>query len=548
MSTSITNLHRLTDGSSLSLIRKLDIYLRMDSGHLHQALDACALDLAYEKCLHQQHSVQEAERFRRLRVQLILLEDRNDRLQAQIADNDDYVKKIEQSQDAFKAKVKKAETSLENTQGEVRIKSREIETLKAELSSLHCVTMDSTKLLTEKLALARELSTLRPEVDHLRSEVASNQSLLAQKLSLDHQVRTLEIQLETEKKSMQRISAQDGKARSEDANFESQLQSVQAELNRERREKQRCEREAQKSSRAWEAQRANSESRLDSLRNKLKTTKDSLKQTQQELNSVRSVLTDMVNKSAATAQGQIIITKPRKRTATQMLSDSMIGTPGNANDDRRTKRVSALPGDKSAFSITPYLNRTASIAPESPPEGSIASLDVVRVDEQPGEAQSPTEVASKDDQTTLAELSNSERSKALDTAKATKINEKVAPRRKKPKTASILEKVAEEENDEKTENHERSSKTIGPTAGDGITLKGFEVKKQRQKLLSGAPGKTLFDGDDREPGKSGSGAAVLHALNRGAGPALKRWQLTTAPDSVFSVFSPLKRNRRSSAK
>lgn len=88
------------------------------------------MDLAYEKCLHQQYAVQEDERFRRLRVQLILLENHNETLQAQIADEDGYVQKMEQSQDAFKAKIKKAETSLESTQVELRIKSREIETLK----------------------------------------------------------------------------------------------------------------------------------------------------------------------------------------------------------------------------------------------------------------------------------------------------------------------------------------------------------------------------------------------------------------------------------
>ncbi|KAL8772194.1 MAG: hypothetical protein Q9209_002629 [Squamulea sp. 1 TL-2023] len=520
----------------------------MDNEHLHQALNTCALDLAYEKCLHQQHCVQEAERFRRLRVQLILLEDRNDSLQAQIANSDDYAKNIEQSQYAFKAKVKNAEKSLESTQGEVRIKSREIETLKAELSSMHGVTMDSTKLLTEKLSLARELSTLRPEIDHLRSQVASNQSLLAQKLSLDHQVRTLEIQLETEKKTMQHIFAKDEKARSEDAKFESQLQSVQAEMNRERREKQVFEREAQKSSCAWEAQRATLESRLDSFRNKLKMTKELLKQTQQELNNARSVPSDMANKSIAATQGPIITVKSQKRTATQMLSDSMIGTPGDANDNRRTKRVSALPGDKSAFSITPYFNRTANVVPESPSEAIPTSLDAAGVDEQPGKVQSLAEVASKDDQAPPAELSKCGIKKALGTSKASKINEAAAPRWEKPKTASKLEKVAEEENDENTENHQKSLKMMGPISGDDPTLKGFEVKRQRRKLLGGGHGKALFDEDDRELSVSGPGAAILSASSRGAVPLLKSGQLGAASKNVFGAFSPLKRNRQSSAK
>lgn len=93
-------------------------------------LDTCALDLAYEKCLHQQYAIQEEEKFRRLRVQLILLEHQNEVLQAQIADDEGYVQKMERGQDALKAKIKKTETGLESTQGELRIRSREIETLK----------------------------------------------------------------------------------------------------------------------------------------------------------------------------------------------------------------------------------------------------------------------------------------------------------------------------------------------------------------------------------------------------------------------------------
>ena len=93
-------------------------------------LDTCTLDLAYERCLHQQYAIQENEKIRRLRVHLILLETHNEALQRQIANNDDYAQELEQSQDALKAKIKEAGISLEITQGDLRIKSREIETLK----------------------------------------------------------------------------------------------------------------------------------------------------------------------------------------------------------------------------------------------------------------------------------------------------------------------------------------------------------------------------------------------------------------------------------
>lgn len=415
--------------------------------------------------------------------------------------------------------------------------------LQAELRSLHGVTMDSTQLLTEKLALARELSTLRPEVDHLRSQVESNQTLLAQKLSLDHQLRTLEIQLETEKKTTQRILTKDERARAEDAKLESQLQTVQAELNRERRERQRFERETNEASRTWEAQKVTFESRMDSLRNKLRTTKDSLKQTQQELNHARSVPSDVGVERTAPAQERTTATKSRKRTATQMLSDSVIGTPGDASDNRRAKRVSALPGDKSAFSITPYLNRTTSVGPESPPKENAASPNITGTGKRHGGAQGPVEVTSQDHQ--AADRTKNRTKKAWGTSTTGKSNEKVAPGLKKLKTASILEQVAEEENDESQGKQEQRFKATDPAAGDDTTL---EVKRQRRRLLGGL-GKTLFDEDDREPGKLGIGAANFGALSKKGMPGSKTRPLlaaSSASGNVFDAFSPLKRNRQTS--
>ncbi|KAL8673993.1 MAG: hypothetical protein Q9168_001578 [Polycauliona sp. 1 TL-2023] len=512
----------------------------MDTDQIHQVLDTCALDLAYEKSLHQQYTIQEDERSRRLRVKLFLLECHNEDLQAQIVNDDDYVQEMERSQDALKARARKAEMSLEGTQGDLRIKSRELETLKAELRSLQGITMDSTKLLTEKLALARELSTLRPEVDHLRSQVSSNQTLLAQKLSLDHQVRTLEIQLETERNSTQRMVTKDVKARSEDAELESQLQSVQAELIRERREKQKFEREAQEASRMWEAQKESIESRLDSLRNKLRITKESLKQTQQEL----SVQSDLANERAPKNQDRITATKSRKRTAAQMLSDSVIGTPGDATDHRRAKRVSTLPGDKSAFSITPYLHRTTSVGPESPMPEDAVSVNLAGTSKLHGGTQSSVEAAAKDNQAASSETSNTRTKKTLGTSIAGKSNGNVAPSRDKLKPAARLEQVAEEENDEGQGKH---SKATGLATGDYDTIVGgLEVKRQRRKLLGGF-GKTLFDEDDRELSKSVPGATNFGALSkRGAsGPKSRLLPVVvSASEHAFGTFSPLKRNRQ----
>lgn len=307
---------------------------------------------------------------------MLLRECENDDLRAQMAQEDDFIHKIEYDQAILKEQTKRVEACLETAQGEIRIRARENEILKAELDSLHGVTMDSTKLLTEKLALARELSSLRPEVDHLRSQVASHQSLLAEKLSLEHRIETLQVQLDSEKRSTQRILAREGKAHAEDAEVQRQIDELRIDLNRERREKHKLERETQKASSTWEGQKMTLESRLDSLKNKMKTTKEALLETRQELQNARSASNIMGVERPAM--------QTRKRTAAQMLSDSAIGTPGDAANERKNKRSSTLPGDKSTFSITPYLNRAASIATESPSEGLMSGLDVNKVSGEPG--------------------------------------------------------------------------------------------------------------------------------------------------------------------
>lgn len=97
---------------------------------LHQALDTCALELAYEKSLHEHNIAQESEEHRRLRVQLLLLESDKDDLLAQIAEDDDYLHRAEADQNALKERSKQMEARLKNSQGELRVKTREIETLK----------------------------------------------------------------------------------------------------------------------------------------------------------------------------------------------------------------------------------------------------------------------------------------------------------------------------------------------------------------------------------------------------------------------------------
>ncbi|KAL8658937.1 MAG: hypothetical protein Q9202_007354 [Teloschistes flavicans] len=446
----------------------------MEAVESHQALDTRVFSLAYEKCLRQNDVLHGIESLRKLRVHVLLCENENEHLREQINEDEQHMQRMEHGKNAMRTRIKKLEASLESAHGEARVKSREIETLKAETHSLHSVTMDSTKLLTEKLALARELSTLRPEIDHFRSQVASNRTLLAEKLLLEHRLSTVQMELESEKKSMQHVLAKDGKMRAEDAKIESQLQLIKAELQREQRARQTLERENREASSTWDAQKITLESRLETFRSKLRTTKDSLKDAQRELQDARSTAKSDANERADAQHGRNTMVNTKKRNAAQMLSDSMIGTPGGMVNDRRTKRASTLPGDKSTFSITPYLSRMASAAPESLPEEATQSCGIPDID----------------DRATVLVQEN----KKKGTAKA-----KVVPGQKKSKTGVVLEQVAEEKDGEDDMVEQNPPRQNEPPAGDDTTLGGNELgKRKKRRLFGGEPGKTLFDEDEPE--------------------------------------------------
>lgn len=70
------------------------------------------------------------EKVRQLRVQLLLLEDDNDDLHAQLAQDDDRIDDLQTHNEELQEALEACESKLESTQGDLRIKSREIETLK----------------------------------------------------------------------------------------------------------------------------------------------------------------------------------------------------------------------------------------------------------------------------------------------------------------------------------------------------------------------------------------------------------------------------------
>jgi chromosome segregation ATPase len=227
------------------------------------------------------------------------------------------------------------------------------------------LSVDSTKLLTEKLALSRELAILKPELEHLRSQASYQQTVLSEKLALQRQVSTLEVELETEKRASKRAGQKD-KDNGDEHALQKQLDELRNELAKERRDKEKAQEASERNLSGWETQKVNLEGKVEQLRTKLRETKSQVKELQKDVAKAQAAATKVSTSSLA--QDAPII-NPQKRTAAQISAEAQIGTPdgvavrGKRPTGGRTKPEQIALREKSMFSITPLLNRTISIAP-----------------------------------------------------------------------------------------------------------------------------------------------------------------------------------------
>ncbi|KAJ9667828.1 hypothetical protein H2201_002014 [Coniosporium apollinis] len=652
---------------------------------LQLALQTAAAELNYERSKHNVESVAKEEDIRKLRFQLLLLEDENDELHAQLGEEEAHADGLQLNLDETLGALEEVKAEKQRVVSELRMRARELDTIKAEVMSLQNMSLDSTKILTEKLALARELGTLKPELEYLRQQTTSNQSLLSEKLSLQRQLSTIQVELENEKRVSQRALAKDKDRRvsAVDAEYRLQMQELRAELSKERREReiaegaidkahaelererrraervaarneknteqdakqeaeieelreelakerrerkkaektaqttqhelelenQRLEREllkkqkvndtgsaseaqlealrkelkaeklsrekaekgVQKSQMEWETQKSILDEKLNNFRTKLKTTKEKLKETENELQSAQA---------AAAANNANPAKNPRKRAAAPLDPDATIGTPGDGRPAKRGKQSSAVPGDKSTFSITPFLNRTTSVAPDSPiQEEDEDEADAVQTEDQdPAEAAEAASTPSAQPKKAVKKpAAPKPRSKPLATSSAGKANTKTTAGRKKT-AVPTLEQVAEE--DSADENSAPAAPTtvplndtaeaskplvpkLKPTSMNGPrkSLASFATfnaeppaeKKKKRKLGGGSGlGKTLFDDDEGAPPAKpipGKGLFAARSLGKalGAGRIGGGFNGGMVSTEDGFMFSPLKKDRRAAA-
>lgn len=458
--------------------------------------------------------------------------------------------------------------------------------------------------MAEKLALAGELNSLKPELEHLRSVSSAHQALLSEKLALQRQLNTLEVEIESERRAAKRSREKEDRAQAEDVRLEAKLEEVQAELQREQREKQKSEREHQKSTAELRNRITTLESRLENFRTKLKTTKESLTEAQSELQKARSVKTTVAK---AVSHDIPQAAKGRKRNVSEMHADTIIGTPGDLPAAKKGRKNQALPGEKSTFSITPFLNRTASILPDAAPEESEDNASSERQPLSPSKNSKPKAnvLANKEKPVTKTPANRKKDigdPDNLDTEKQQSRKPAPKPRGRKAVSVPKLDKVAEEEDpadpDQASSDDPPTQKTVlksratqaatatqmtkadqqkpissleAPETDKGHSTSADAAQsttratsmdttgdttmfgeRRKRKLLGGGLGKTLFDEDGadgiKESGKPANASKGIGSFRvRGLGvPKLGAGNQKAM--TGFGAISPLKKERKSFVK
>ncbi|KAL1881436.1 hypothetical protein VTK73DRAFT_3954 [Phialemonium thermophilum] len=488
--------------------------------------------------------------------------------------------------------------------------SRELTLLKPEVEHLRSQLSHQKDVLAEKLALERQVNTLEVELanekraaqkaatarqqsrrdsdveENLRNQVRDLEKELAktrraaQKVAQGHDTRDAAVQVELNELREKLVAAEtklavvarnDSSVPGELDELRQKLAATEKALQTERDERAKIQVESERALAEAESRRLPLEEKLDNAKARLRETREQLKQCRADLQK---------------AQGQAAAKKPaarrvmgKKRLASEMSADEVtIRTPDKdeGRPKRTLKRVFAPAGlgEKSTFSITPFLNKTINISDLSPkPHSSDMTAESPSRDpSQDGPSSIADQEVTAGEQNTASIPGNridpaatkvsvcdkKPRSrpagKALVESSPSKQNMSLSKIRKAPSAESTLEKVMEEtEKDAEQENKRleettRSGKTDDAAEKESLRIKATKItksettaieapaallkateqtnlKKKKRKLIGGGGGavgavvsavapSTLFDGEADADDAERPSLGVVKALGK----------------------------------
>lgn len=350
--------------------------------------------------------------------------------------------------------------------------------------------------------------------------------MLSEKSALERRLSSLQHELEALRRSAQLAQAAQQASKLEDERLQRQIGSLEAELDEERNQRTQAEERTEKASSVWETKYTTLEQRSNSFRAQLRVTMEQLKACQAELRDSRA--------SRPSEPGPLVMGPGKKDFAKSSLkrnpgqqqdADSMIGTPGDMPATKKAKTSLTLPGDKSIFSMTPYINRTSNVAMDSP-SSDVGPIDGFR---QKQKSYDHLDDQEEPDETTVNKVKGPHAISQLVRPHSKAVQPKTHVVEGKGDTKSkrslvrnskislSLEDVSEtEEND-----------LNDPLLGDKTIHKSAEKDRRKRKVLTGRLHKPAFK--DEQSRKLG---------------AVGKEQMPPPSMSTFGAISPLKRKRK----
>jgi DNA repair exonuclease SbcCD ATPase subunit len=478
-----------------------------------------------------------------------------------------------EKKDRLKAEagVAKAEKAMEKVQADLESQQQATERLEAKIEKLS--KKEAGKASKRDEAHEAAIEELRQE---LEQEKAAR--LAAEKASKDTSRRDAEIEqlrqeLEQEKRERRKAEKAYDKASKQGSSqhTDTQADAARKQLEEEKRDRKKQEKEYTKTLTELQGRNTVLDDKLGAFREKLRTTKEKLKEKEAELERADRAQTAPPAKSTTALSKKPDAKNARKRAAATVEPETMLGTPGDGFPAKKVKRgtsVSAV-GDTSTFSLTPFLNRAASVQPGSPIVEEEEEEETNDEDEAVQEQATPTAQPKKAPKKTAQP-----KVKPLAPAASSKANAK--PRKKT--AVPVLEMVTEEASElshniskEDSENAPISIPLKDADDGSAPTKKSSKnpkprkslmsfatfieepaVEKKKKRKLGAGAGKTLFDAEDAEDAAIPSLKPVGISKGLFAARALLGKQGGGRPisggfgmlsEEAFT-FSPLKKDRR----
>ncbi|KAJ5988248.1 hypothetical protein N7481_003458 [Penicillium waksmanii] len=491
------------------------------------SIQTTRLEKEYELVRAHSTSLLNTERDRVRRMEYLLLQFERDALRSQLDQANEQLLGATESERDARTQLEEAFQEIDRLDAHVQSSSSETNRLRDELSAMNDTSTSYSNLLAEKLRLSRDLTNHQNELDRLRNQDSSYQALIPEKQELERQLNSLEVQLENEKNSHDRTRGK--------------ISQQAAEIGRLSRvtSLENCEQNSNPSTTTdskIQDGKANDqplETKIETLKKQLRTAKDKLQEAQNELQHRRNNVR-IENETSEPRSRTVPLQRPGPGGA-DYQGGVTISTPGAVRVQDKLKRQSALPGDKSAFSITPYLNRTKNS------RGSPSSSDVEEEQPKKAKAQAKAKDAIKtvSRKPSIAEEPAAERASLEDRNSSTRVPSTTAKGKSraqegKPASRPAPKPILEEDSDDLES-----------------SLDQGQAKTKRRKLGAQRE-RSLFEDDEdeggldlRKPGRKlglgGGRSSILATTTQMSGASgIPRNLGFAAPLG----FSPLKKDRK----